>query len=272
MKLFFENNTLVPIQVTDTAFSLAFQKIMKNLQYVTIPFRKWDNPYYLHSLSYKDRVEQLIKFGKVLGIEVDFTRLEIKDPSYFNELHKIYELTYPAVDSDPRWLDYHEFIHLSSAYSPELCKYVTLNYREKGGLLEQPMKSAWLETLTPIIPKGSVYISWAELGKMPFHYWESKEPDDFDRLCQLAKPWVIFKPHIQIAFEDIDQSQSVDLVRRSEFNVWWDKVKQPWCKHWGIDSWEWDRQWGSNIIGHTDHSSTIQQLLQNNQLPTKLTL
>jgi hypothetical protein len=272
MKLFFGDDISVSIHLNDKPVSQAFRKVMKNLQYATIPFREWDNPYRLQALDYETRCRRLFEYGRVLAIDVDLDRAVAYDQPYFNELHKIYEFGYPKSDGNPSWLDFHEFIHLCEFYTPNMRKWVSLNYREQGGLVEQPMQAEWLETLSNAAPAGSVNLIWSELGKSPFHYWENKEPNDIERMCQLAKPWLIFKPQVHIALEDIDGSLRYTKHQQLEFNEWWKDYEKPWCEHWGIESWNLKQMFGFNTIGHVDDLDTVKQALQNNHLPTKMRL
>lgn len=272
MNLVLNNNATIPLILNDNPITLEFKKMMKNLQYATIPFRDWDNPYYLHTLDYRTRCERLVEYGRRLGIDVDFDRILSYDQPYFNELHKIYEFGYPKSNGNTEWLNYHEFIHLCEFYTTAMRKWVSMNYREQGGLVERPMKEEWYETLSTMAPAGSVLLIWSELGKSPFHYWENGEPADLERICQLAKPWLIFKPQVYIALEDINSSLRYTEQQQKDFNEWWEPYREPWCKHWGIKSWDLPRMFGFNIIGHTNELDGLKELLKNNHNPKQIRL
>ena len=268
MHILFENNVQVPIQLTNSPAQDTILGYYKHLQHVPIPFRPWDNPFYFYNLSYDELADRLVVYGQHVQVDVIRDQCIQSDPQpYFNHLHKIYEENY---DGKPEWLNFHESIHQ--------CEYYLLNrqdnslnidYREKAGLLEKKFNLDWLLTATTKINAGDVYIKWGELGKSPYSYWANGEPDDFDRLCALAKPWKICRNKLLIALYDTDFLVTLDC---KNFNAWWDKKKQAWCHHWSLSEWTLEHMYSVVVIGHVDSVDTIIDLLKNQIHPIKVQL
>jgi hypothetical protein len=266
MKLIFSDNTLIDLGIKEHALGQLYNKIYKNLCRVPLVFRDWDNPYYLMKMSYPQLVDKLVLYGKQMSITVDSTRCLKQEQQYFNELHKIYELGY---DGQPGWLDYHEHIHLCEKYYDHQPMILDIDYREKAGMLEKPFELKWLENSTTVITAGDVYVSWAELGKTPYGYWSNNEPNDFDRLCKLSKPWLILRPKIKIALED---NNSIENKKIDEFESWWSKYESDWCRHWNLKSWTTQDIFSKTVFGKIQDVSAIQTLLKNNINPIGISM
>ena len=168
MQILFENSVQVPIQLTNSPAQDTILSIYKNLQHVPIHYREWDSPVYLGTISYESLVDRLIELASKVGVVIDRQRCIDEDQTYFNHIHMLYEKGY---NGNSEWLDYHEHIHLCELYhtnkrQPRL----TIDYREKSGLLEKKFDISWMSTATTKIFAGDVYVEWAELGKHPYTY------------------------------------------------------------------------------------------------------
>jgi len=256
MHIVFADGTGVDIHLTPSPILVPIQRIYKHLQHVLLPFRSWDDPAYPHSMQYPELVNCLHTYAGKVGIQVDRQRCLHNEQAYFNELHKLYETGY---NGNPDWLDFHEHIHMCEQYVKDKKPMMSLDYREKSGLLEQKFKPEWTEAMVSVLHPGDVYVPWAELGKSPYDYWADREPSDLSRLCELAKPWLKLKPKICVAFEHIDKMQNVCV---NEFNAWWAHYETPWCSHWNIESWSVKDMHASTLIGHTDHIVIKNKLAQ----------
>lgn len=265
MQLYFDNSVVAIDIVLDCyPIAMAIQKMYQHLQHVPINFKPWDNPYYLN-LPIDCLVSNLSRFGKAVGVNVDTQKCLDRDQPYLNALHKIYEQGY---DGGSAWLDYHEHIHMCE-YTTKKNQTLVIDYREKSGLLEKPFDMSWMIHTSTKIRRGDVYIKWAELGKSPYHYWKNSEPNDIQRLCNLAKPWLKLKPKLSIALNDVD---FVDQTDKNEFLQWWEQYEQPWCSHWGIDHWGATEIFAVSVIGHINDIDVVDHNLQKNLLPTRIRL
>ena len=261
MKVVFENQKTIDIELNDSAAASSYAKINKHLQHVPLPFRPWDNTYYFHDLELETLVDQLCQFGNEVNIIVDKTRCLQKDQGYFNHLHKLYEDSY---NGHSAWLDYHEHIHFCEAH-PNTCpqmpiSFLALDYREKSGLLEKSVDPSWFDLLQTHVDAGDVFVVWAELGKSPYGYWSDHEPDNLDRICELVKPWLRFRPKLCVALES---GSLVADKNRQDFEKWWAQYHDDWCQYWKIPSWSLDQMYGVSVIGKVaDFDLLVQQLQQ----------
>ena len=267
MHILFENSVQIPIELTNSPIQSDILNIYKHLQHVEILFREWDSPYYLLNITYAELVDRLILFGKNISIEVNRQLCLDRSQAYFNFLHEIYEKNYNGV---PAWLQFHEHIHLCEIRAVKNTEAVLLlNYREKAGLLEKKFKIEWLNMGTTKINAGDVYLQWAELGKIPYHYWENNEPNDITRLCELAKPWLKLKPKLTVALEDIDRLKTKDI---DNFNSWWETYHTAWCQHWNITQWTIEDMYKGIVVGKINPIDQVIDLLKHQIYPVKVQL
>jgi hypothetical protein len=264
MQLILSNGQTVDLVLNQSSLSETYQKIYKHLSHLEIPFNSWDNPYHVFSIGYETLVEHLIQFAKKVNVDVDKTKCLIQDQQYFNQIHKIYEQGY---DGRRDWLNFHEHIHLCERYFELPDKYLHIDYREKSGPLEKPMQPEWLTSTTTKIKAGDMFVQWSELGKSPYLYWENNEPNDINRICQLAKPWLKLRPKIYIALVDIDTLENVECEK---FETWWADYKTAWCKHWNLEDWTIENMFGCNVFGQVSQIDQLRENLQNNIIPTKV--
>jgi hypothetical protein len=266
MKIVFTNLESVDISLDNSDFSKIYQKIYKHLSKVPIPFQEWDNPYYLDQFSYSDLVDKLLHFSSKLSLSIDQKKCLAQDQFYFNEIHKIYETNW---DGNPLWLDFHEHIHLCENFFSTTKNILSIDYREKAGLLERPFDLKWLNDATTNIQAGSVFVEWSELGKTPYHYWQNQEPSDIVRMCELSKPWLKLKPKIIVALEDIDRLAAKRKFE-SEFEKWWQKYQKDWCQHWNIPSWSLRDMFSVKVFGQVADVESIKTYLKAGEIPTRV--
>jgi len=258
MLIKFSNSETVFFELANNPVAEIYKKIYKHLQHVDIPFKPWDNPFYVRD------AQSLIDTAQAVTVTVDSTQLSSQ--LYLNQLHQIYEKSY---DGNPVWLDFHEQIHLAETQYLDFNR-LLINYREKSGPLMKPFDNAWTNHMITKIESGGVYVTWAELGKIPYQYWGDQEPDNIDRICELCKPWLTLRPQINVALEDHDLMSNIDS--RSFLN-WWDQYQQRWCSHWNLNSWPLQNMFGVIPIGKMSPVETdrLIQLLKNYH-PVRVTI
>ena len=279
MKLSFQNNHQVPIQLHLGPALTAVQDRYKHLQHVPIKFNEWENPFYTHNNTYDELVRQLIKFGKKVMVPVDQELCLSKTQSYLNHLHEIYEKNY---NGDPGWLAFHEHIHLCELHGNDDAnkKILVIDHRELAGPLNKKFDTTWLCNSTVKVKAGDVYFFWAELGKTPYGYWKNNEPNDINRLCELAKPWLTVRGQLSIALEDVDTIP--DQEKWKEFCNWFAPFKEEWMRRWNIDKLLDDEisssslgsghQGAKIIIGKVDNVNLILENLDNDIFPQSIKL
>jgi hypothetical protein len=262
MKIKFQNDATIDISFTHSALAQVIKNIYQHLQHVELMFRDWDNPYWIQGLDYPTLLEKLDQHARAVNIKLDHLRCRQKDQTYFNELHVIYEKNY---NGDPHWLNFHEHIHLCETLSSQHKLWIqslSIDYREKAGLLEKKFDPAWLQHQTKVDP-GDVYINWAELGKTPYDYWQDQEPSQLSRLCELSKPWLILRPKINVALAPID---FMHKKQKSQFESWWQEFEKPWCQHWNLPGWSIENMFSVGLVGRVNNVAQLDDLLKK-QIP-----
>jgi len=263
VQIVFSNNTTVDLILASTPLATIYKRIYKHLGQVAVPFRNWDSPFYHSSLE--QLVSQLILLGTKVSVTVCGQYCLNQDQDYFNTIHGIYEKNY---NGDPAWLDFHEHIHMCERWTVQKSR-LTIDYREKSGMLEQPFDLAWLENSITKIKAGDVFVEWSELGKTPYRYWQDNEPDNMTRMCELAKPWLILKPKIIVALEDIDTLNNVNVLN---FESWWKHRSKEWCQHWNIPDWSMLDMFSVVHLGRLPDFELVTEQLKSNHRPTKILL
>lgn len=260
MQIVFSDGNTVDVALADTPLSAVYTKIYKHLGHVPIPFRDWDNPFYVAGMTVPELVEKLILYASKVSVQIDKQQCLQQDQGYFNHIHEIYEKNY---NGDPAWLAFHEHIHLCEKLTSRK-SILRIDYREKSGLLEKIFDHSWLKHATTKIKAGDVFVQWAELGKTPYGYWRNNEPTDITRMCELAKPWLTLRPMIAIALADIDTLENIDITG---FQSWWSQYSDTWCAHWNIPDWTIDNIQSVVVLGHVPDVKLLIQQLTNNTTP-----
>jgi Txe/YoeB family toxin of Txe-Axe toxin-antitoxin module len=261
MKLLFSNNETVELSIDDSALGQTYQKIYKHLSRAPLNFREWYNPYYQDDITYPELVSCLAFYAEKVGVTVDQEIVLVNDQSYFNSLHKIYETSY---NGDSAWLDFHEHIHMCERHHRRSIRFLLIDYREKAGPLERKFDPAWLEKSTTKICAGDAFVQWSELGKNPYEYWQNNESNNVERMCRLIKPWLILRPKINIALDDIDTMANKQI---SEFESWWNQYREAWSRHWNVPLWTTEQILSYTVIGRVPDIADLKSKLKNRTLP-----
>lgn len=265
MKIIFSNLQTIELDIDSSHLGQTYKKIYKHLSNVPIPFREWDNPYYLKNKSFEQIIDRLVSYAKKLSVDVDREKCVKQDQGYFNHLHNIYEINY---DGNSDWLDFHEHIHYCESYYKESFPSLCIDYREKAGPLTKDVDPEWFSNITTQIQAGDVYVQWSELGKSPYMYWKNQEPNDIKRLCELAKPWLKLRPKIYVALEDFDRLKNIEKF--DEFQQWWKDYSQAWTTHWNLSTWDLTDMFGVSVFGKTNQVELLKTQLKNNVYPQKV--
>jgi hypothetical protein len=255
MKLLFDVDT-VEIELYPGAATDRVLKCFKHLQHVPLPIRAWDYPFYLDESTVENIVDQLCNFAKQLNISID--PAQCQQQSYLNDLHRVYEKNY---NGKSLWLDFHESIHLCERINdpPSIIRQLKVDYRELAGPLVSKFDNSFNSQFKLNLDAGEITVGWAELGKTPYHYWAHNEPDDMSRLCELAKPYLNFRPRLCIPIDPVRPRETIDI---ENFTAWWQSRQPIWCDHWGIESWTLDHMFGQIVIGRVADFDKFRGLLQ----------
>jgi hypothetical protein len=234
--------------------------MLKHLQRLLLRFSTFDNPY---SYNIEVATQQLLEYADKFGIQIDTKRLQ--DQQYLNELHKKYELGF---NGQADWLLYHEAIHMCESIKNHL---TDVDVRLTYGILSGPLdvKYEWDELITcqSNIEFGDCYVAFSELGKTPYHYWREGEPNNLERLCQLAKPMLRLNFQLRICVNP--QPLPADIA---EFEAWFSQYREAWCQHWGIPMWTVEQMLGGIKIGTMPKVNEFISNLKDNHVPMRLEL
>lgn len=261
LKLVFSNDKNLIVNLNDSVTANKLANMSKHLQRVPLRFCNYDNPF---SHTYKIVIKQLFESAKLLNINIDGAQLD--DQLYLNALHEIYERDY---NGDKIWLDFHESIHmLETMHSGKMPSTCSIDYREVSGSLDKKYSIQELQTCQTNFAAGDCFVSFAELGKTPYNYWQDGEPNNIDRMVQLAKPMIRLTFRFRIALSDIDRS--ISQQDQIAFDNWFKPYKNDWCNHWQLPDWTITQMNGGIKIGKINDVDTLIDNLKNNQVPIKL--
>jgi hypothetical protein len=266
-----DNLTDLTIKLANNTGAKYIWSALKHLQHLPLQLDKYvkEDPFdSLHS-SLQLSTKELTKLASNVGINIPLRQDLTQE--YINQLHKIYEKNY---NGDPLWLEFHEVLHITERHlrSKDLPEGLTatpigFDWREQAGLLVKPYDRNLNEFLTADITAGTVYLKWQELGKKPYRYWFDNEPNDINRICDLAKPWCNLYPAFYVAIQDTSFNSGVDLAK---FDHWFEPFKDQWCEYWGLTDWTSEEMYKVLPIGSIDNLDQLINRLKNKQYPVKI--
>jgi hypothetical protein len=263
LKLVFSNDSSLIINLNDSITATKLADMSKHLQRVPLRFCNYDSPF---SHTSEIIIKQLLENANLLNIDIDQNQLD--NQLYLNALHQIYERGY---NGDKIWLEFHESIHMIEAVNsgkiPAICH---LDYREISGLLAKKYSYQELLTCQSTFVVGDCFVSFSELGKTPYTYWRDGEPNDINRLIELAKPMIRLNFKISIALADI--AMTICQQDQLEFDNWFNLYKNDWCNHWSLPDWTISQIRGGIKIGKINEIDILIDNLKNNHRPAKLIL
>ena len=254
-KVIFEDGFSSDINWLDNEVSRYLQNCYKHLKHVPLDFKQWDNFLYTSKLSKEKVLENFISYATAVNVNIDKT--QIFNQNYLNYLHEIYEKRY---DGTNKWLNFHEHIHLIESLDEVPYKQVKIDFREQAGLLECDFKKSWTNLLSTKFKKGDVLLLWAELGKTPYDYWKTGEPNNITRLTELCKPFVKLKPITTVLLEDHTFIPNESL---EEFYIWWHQFHSQWCSYWNIKEWGQNEIFGAIQVGTITNSDQLLHRINN---------
>lgn len=241
--------------------------MIKHLQNLTVPYNTFDNPY---NVTQETVCNELIRHASSSNIKVDVDQTRLWDQQYINYLHELYENGY---NGNYDWLLYHEAIHALEVLNGRMqdTGHYKIDYRSFAGPVQVEFTPDDLLHLMPEwqVVSGDCYIRFSELGKTPYQYWFDNEPNDLDRVIELAKPMKTFRPMLCIAVVDGRPSPTDAL----EFTQWFSKYKSEWCHHWGLEDWTLEQMFGVIKLGRVTEFDLFHSLIKNKDYicKTKLT-
>lgn len=197
--------------------------------------------------SWPDLLEITSKILQIFGYKIEFDLVQNADIT--NKLHQVYENIHvefvsSGIVKDQNKLkilyDFHSCIHdVEKENQPY--NYWKIDWGSKGGLCTKEMVLHDFYQY-PRLP-NCICSAWAELGKKPLDYFLDGEPNNQDRINELVKPHINFKPGFKIFTETLS-NEDFPL----NFTEWWKEYEYSWCKHWNVSKWEIKHQFGCLVL------------------------
>lgn len=263
MQLILSDNSSFAIDIEQNPVWNELKRGYKHLQNVPIQFYPWDNQLSIDQSNITKLVEYIAEYAKQLDIDVNLSLCKKRDQYYLNRLHEIFEKNY---DGKREWLAFHEHIHLlEENIEGKKGKELRVNWRDLAGLLEKDFQYNLIEQGTTKVYKGDVFVRWQELGKSPYDYWNNREPDNINRICELCKPWLILKHDFSVALNDIDFTTKSD-----SFDNWWNQYHNDFCKYYSIPNWNLQHMNSVLVFGNLQDISNLNLKLLQNVVPNRI--
>lgn len=264
----------VGIHLEDNPVAEFYYKCIKHLRHVDLEFNARKNP--LHPLRDNlDEVKEHLKASATkLGIELKTDKLS--EQEYLNYLHTLYFASTNGVGSDSDdWLEFHDQIHLieqvrDGKRQPSLW----FDYEYRAGFLIKPFDRTWLNYSVTNFPAGTCYIQARELGKDIFKYIEDNEPFDIAVMSKLLKPWVDFKPVLDVSIQDQDRLTKLSHFYadyKNQIDNWFCNFKEPWTEHWKLSNWKITDEVSVLPIGQVDNLTMLIDCFKMQDYPTRIT-
>lgn len=272
LKIWFDDD-VIEIDLYSNPVASWLHSRYKHLAHLPLEFDQ-KNMFFNRSTD-RSAVEHAVKqSAHDLNISIDDSQLASQ--LYLNHLHSIYENNFlhsaykEKTLSTNSWIAFHDAVHLlEKLNSPgSLLPFVSFDYNTRAGHLERPFDRQHLKLATSQLKKNQCFVQWEELGKTPWDYFHNHEPNDIERLCELAKPWLMLRTSFRVACDDFDLAQHADF---DEFNQWFSEYQQPWCDHWGLTDWRPEEMLQVIPIGEIHDVDRLIAHLQQDRWPVKIT-
>lgn len=243
-----------------------YYRCIKHLQHIDLPFSPRQNP--LHVQQKNEVVTSLISASSMVGVKVDVDLLTSQD--YLNKLHTDY---FNNVYSSTHWYAFHDCIHiLEDINNQKIRPTIWFDYGEKAGFLVKPFDRGYLKYATVDVGAGTCVLREHELGKTLFKYYIDNEPSDIDSICQVAKPWVYFKPTLQINYGNSVNYKTFCESNEDGFTKWFAPYKLAWSKYYNISDWTPRELFSVIPIGHIQQLDEFIKCFTNLDYPYRLAL
>jgi hypothetical protein len=243
-----------------------YYSCIKHLQHVDLKFDLRQNPLHVEQMSRQELKDNLLSLAKLVDLAVDPQQLDNQE--YLNNLHAEYVTAVDRPVYNPAWFKVHSAIHI---LEPETLPRhsVWFDYEEKSGPLVKPFDREWLKYAVTEITPGMCSIREHELGKSLSVYKMNNEPLEIKTMCALSKPWLWFRPVLDVAYTYQDTYAD---FQEDEFNQWFAPFRKQWCQHWGIPDWH-PREMTSAIpVGYTDDYAILAECFRKLDYPKRIRL
>lgn len=241
-----KNGHVEQYNTVDNELGDIFAWQIRHLQ--TVPFDSIESYYPSKPKhTWNDLLELIPKISETFGVTFDFDiNRSIKST---NLLHEVYENIQTSLISTGK-INGKE--NLDLIYKFHAC----IHDNEKNTKLYDHWKISWgykedLVTKQKVLHEYYTYpkktnclcSAWSELGKTPFTYFEDQEPNDQNRINELVKPHINFRPSFLLYTES-----TTDDFFPIEFTEWWKTYSSDWCKKWNVGDYSINHKYGCLVL------------------------
>jgi hypothetical protein len=270
LKILWEDGKFVEILLEKNPVADFYAGCVKRLQHVNLEFNTRHNPLDPMSSNITEIKKIFEKHADNLGINVDFEHLE--DQNYLNELHDKYIDSHVLKVKDRSWFVFHDYLHLLEDILQDKKNKRTnifFDYKGNAGPLIKKFDRGLLKYSRTTYSAGDCFITFSEKGKDLYRYFLDNEPNDIERMCKIAKPWLYLRPVLNLyVFAPTVQLPAED----KHFIKWLSKNRDEWCRYWNIDDWHPNEATAKIPIGVVNDIELIKSRFAANDYPKKISI
>lgn len=249
------NDQSVTVYLEDNPAADYYYDCIKHLQHVPLSFNQRSNS--LLDTDIHNLIDNISKLGIKLGIDIDRSKAETQN--YLNFLHDIYFQQAKEKTFDPLWLTFHDTIHLIEECIGSRSRHsqIWFDYQEKAGIFTKPFDRSWLKYSTTETNAGDCILQEHELGKSLLLYKNNKESESIDQINELAKPWHITRPILDIELVKKNLYQTFVEYDQDDFLRWFEPYRERWSNYWQIPDWQPWEMFAKIPLGKVEDLTTI---------------
>lgn len=259
----------ISISLFDNPAADYYYNCIKHLQHVDLEFDERTNG--LLNIDFDLIADKLFRCANLIDLTVD--KLMLRQQEYLNYLHDIY---FNNVNKDVKqdyntnWLNFHHYIHLLEEINGQRArlKIVWFDYLKKAGLLSHALDRSWVKKYAvQNVDAGTCFIKSHELGKAPLLY---KQDNDTRNIMQLAVPWKIMRPIVDVPVEDIRTYDYFVKHEQEDFDRWFAPYREEWCKYHQLTDWTPAEMFAKIPIGQLDDVKIFRQRFEQGNYPKRI--
>jgi len=241
VNLVLQDGMTIPCEIYDNYTANWWYKHSKHFQHLEALQHPMYNPYSTEDISFY--VSEVKKYSDKFSLGIDIERNINQE--WCNYAHQIYEVNCVKYCKDTDLQIIHMCIHkieglLKTRNKP--LKRIIIDYFSKTGLLSRKITAEDRKLQKLNHRRGSILITWTELGKTPSSYFRNNEPNLQSRVNELIKPFTDIFVNTNVLLEDgyVQNSDNPEMLE------WWKEYESEWMKHWNLNSYD-----------HSDYTDTI---------------
>lgn len=259
VNLVLQDGVTIPCEIYDNYTANWWYKQSKHFQHLEVLNHPLYNPYSYEGIPFY--LSEVKKYSDKFSLNID-TERNI-DQKWCNYAHQIYEVNCAKYCRDTDLQIMHRSIHqiehlLKRKNKPH--NHIYIDYFSKGGFLSRKITTEDQKLKKHLHKKGTILITWAELGKTPRSYFEDNEPNIQTRVNELVKPFSNMYVNATIMLEDGCRWDADN----QEMIEWWKTYESEWMKHWNLTEYDHSDYTGTICIGKVMDVDLLEKQYQRN--------